>query len=319
MMKRKIRYDRLALLVGIVISFLLVIFLGIKLLFLNGNDKNPSKTDDPVNSTPSGETTNDVNFTLDDYNIYASDKLDFRFIVADMTVKSKDGKGIDFEMSKLETNELIQLNNIASYISKFQEAGYSIAKLNLADSIKSDSSEMKIRLFIPVTKRTDSLVLNNMLNSEQITFDLSKEAKDIEEFKNTSGEVISDGKSFDIYVSNAYVSTSMYRDSQEYTYPSTIKVFTYKLNINKLEKEGISIEEAYFIPDGTDEKYKALDASFSSLKDDNIIGIPLKVNDTYALFFELYNPDENNITYNGKLQLKFSNSEQIVEVSTVIQ
>lgn len=315
-MKRRIRYDRLIILILVVIMAVVVLVLGIKFLFFNNGSS--TTVDKPVNTEEVDvERSDKVDISLDAYNVYSSDELDFRFVIGEFTFTSKDNKAIEFDLSKLETNELITLNNIDSYINQIQSLGYSTSKMGIDTSIKSKTESVKVKLLIPVTKQVDNIILTNLNDSTQISIDLTVNAGNLEEFKNSSGEVIS-GETYDIYVSNAYVSTTMYHNDSEYTYPSTVKVYTFKLTVDNIE-EGTSIEAAYFIPDGSSEEYQALDASFSSLKDENIIGVPLKANDTYALFFELYNPDDSGITYNGTLQLKLAGSDDVIEISTTLQ
>lgn len=315
-MRRKIRYDRLILLALVVIMFIVVVFLGVKKLFFS--NPNPSESDEPQ-VTISSDPSKDIDVSLGSYTVYASEELDFRFVIGEFTFKANDGKAIDFDLSKLETNELIQLNNTESYTSKLQAQGYSMSKLGTTSSVKSNESALTVKLLIPVTKKSDSLTITNLNNSKQISIDLTVNAGDINDFKSSTGGTITDGKTYDIYVSNAYVSTSMYREGVEYSYPSTVKVYTFKLEVNELAQEGVSIEKAYFIPSGSDTEYQALGSSFSSMKEDNIIGVPLKANDSYALFFEMFNPDESGITYKGTLQLVFSNSNQVVEISTSME
>lgn len=287
--------------------------MGIKSIFFRSNQPIDEKPNKPV----AGETTHDVDLNLNGYVVYSSENLNFRFVIADITFKSNDKKAVNFDMSKLETNELIQLNNVNKYLNLLQNAGYSIAKLDVASDVISATDEARVKLFIPVTKTGDSIVLNNLNNSKQITIDLTKNSGNIEDFKNTSGEIIS-SDSYDIFVSNAYISTTMYHNEEIYNYPSVVKVYTFKLEVKNLEKNNVVIEEAYFIPEGSDESFSALNSSYSSMKDDNIIGMPLKVGDSYALFFEMYNPDESGISYDGILKLKFANSNEVVEISTTL-
>ena len=313
-MRRKIRYDRLILVVLIALMAIVVLVLGIKVLFFNGDKENVDPTESPI-----VEVSDNLEIKLDSYEVFSASDLDFRFILANFTFQNLDNKAIDFDLSLLETNELIQLNNIDEYLNALQAANYSYTKMGINREVKSNEASLRVKFFIPVEKEdADTLTLSNLKNSAQFTFDLNQNMADISLYRNASGETISDGKSYDIYVSNAYVSSSMYRGDEQYTYPSTIKVYTFKLTVNELGEDGATIEEAYFVPDGSTEEYAALDASFSSMKDDNILGVPLKVNDTYALFFEIYNPDDSGISYSGVLRLKFAGSNAFVEISTTL-
>ena len=63
----------------------------------------------------------------------------------------------------------------------------------------------------------------------------------------------------------------MTHNGEEYYIPSTTKVFTFKIYVNDVD-EDVSIDEAYFIKDGEDEKIECMNSEYKSMKVENIIG-----------------------------------------------
>ena len=72
-------------------------------------------------------------------------------------------------------------------------------------------------------------------------------------------------------------------------------------------------------PNGSDEEYHALDASITSSKINNLISRNIREGERGGLFFEMYNPNESGIKYNGTLKLKFSNSDNWLSIKTELQ
>ena len=126
------------------------------------------------------------------------------------------------------------------------------------------------------------------------------------------------GDKFDIYISDAFITDILSSGGEEYTYPSTIKVYTFKLNVNSIEGGNVSIVSAVFAPNGSDERFEALDGSYSSIKagETSLIGKPLSPGTSGVLFFEIYNPEEEGITYEGKIYLQLSDRAEQIEITT---
>ena len=110
----------------------------------------------------------------------------------------------------------------------------------------------------------------------------------------------------------------MTRSGEEFD-SSGIAIYTFKIKVNNV-KDGVKIERAQFIKDGSDEAIEALDETYQSLKVENILMMPLSAGSEGALFFELYRNNDAAINYNGVLKIQFSdNMDSWVELSTTIK
>lgn len=320
--KRKVKSSRLALVIvaGLVISLLVVAGIyGVSRLVVNLFDDNQTNNE-PNNNVVIEEDDdedidNSINISLEDYKVYEddTDKLGFNFIVAEMTFKGESS--ISFDLNKLQTSEKINLKDVSKYITKLNEQGYNISKLNIATDIKSNENKYTCYVFIPYTTDSLSLGLYNLTDASRIDFDVSKNVNYITSLKiEEDNEIVIDETS--ISVSGSYQSDVMLHNDSQYPLAGNIKVYVFSLSVNSIDTNTNVIESAKFVPDSSSTTYEALDSGYRDLSIDNIIDKPLKVGDKYALFFEVYSSDD--ISYDGKLIIKFKNNDKLVELSTTL-
>lgn len=311
--KRKIRIDRLII---VILSFILILGLvgvGVYKLFgLFFNNVNKS------NNTPKEiETSEIIQIDLVDYEIYKDDtnKFGYNFIVAKLNFVGKDS--VSFNLHDLQTSEKVFLGSVNKNIDELEAAGYKISELNIVECIESNDSKVTCNIFIPFTTDNNSLQLYNVNNPEiSLSFDLTKTHKYFTSLKFDTNQEIKIDDSI-VSVSKSSVSTIMEHNGQEYNVASTNKVFTFKILVSEV-KDDLSIVDAYFIQDGNDTKIHCMSEEYCSAKIDNILNRKLSVGDDYALFFEVYAPEQKP-NYDGVLMIKFSNSNDWVEIPTVLQ
>ena len=106
MKKRKVRVDRIIILILTLILVLGILGFGVyKIIELFSNDKQ-------IETKPV-ETIDGTRLSLNDYTIYYDDTNDlgFNFIIANITFSND--KNISYDLSNLQTSEKIFLNNIS--------------------------------------------------------------------------------------------------------------------------------------------------------------------------------------------------------------
>lgn len=314
--KRKIRIDRLIIVILSTILVLGIISLGIyELVELIKNKK--SSDIKPTNQT---ETLKDIKCELIDYIVYKddTDSFDFSFVVCEINFSGKET--VSFNLNDFQTSEKINLGNINDYLNTLNNSGYDITKLNIDNVVSSKDPQIKCNIFVPFKTNSNELKIYNTNDpSTSINIDLTNNIRYISSLKfNSNGQEI-EVENANIYVSNCSISTMMLHNGQEYNVGSTNKVFTFKIYVNEIE-EDVSIIDAYFIKDNdnSEEEHHCKDESYSSVKVDNIIGKSLKVGENGALFFEMYAPEQEP-DYSGDLMIKFSNSNKWVKVSTNLE
>lgn len=308
--RRKIRFDRLLLIILLAVLIILALFFGIKgLIGLLNKDDKPSDKPNPV--IPVSQT---IEINLGNYEVYEDkdDKLGFNFVVAELNFK--DDKAIAYDLSNLITDETIKLNDIYSYQKKMNINSYDYNLLNTTVDIISNENELKAKVFIPYTKAKDLLTITDSISGKSIPIDLKANKADIDSIKYTSTSSEIKTQSYDLKVSNAYQASLMTHNGEEYDC-SMLTIYAFDLTVNSI-KEGTRIVSGEFVQDGTNEKYEAYDSSYSGKKA-NIIDRELKVGDTYSLYFEVYSNIDDKPRYEGKITIKFNDGSSAV-INTVL-
>lgn len=317
--KTRIRLDRLFMLIFIVLLVLSLLGFGGYFLinYINSNpneDKTPSDITDDVQ-----EEVETIKMELVDYDVYLDDNntFGFNFIIADIKFSTNKEK-LNFELDNLQTSEKVKLSETKKYIDKVTSNEYDLSRFNLNTStIKSDSNNAQVCLFIPVESKANLLKLFNLKDTSKVDFDLDLNNKLVSSLKLQTGEVIELDDNLNVYVSSCSISSHMLHNGEDYPTPDTLPVYTFVLNVEDVSKD-VKIVDAKFIKDGSSEEHDCLDESYSSLKQDNIINKTLKAGLSGALFFQIQTNDMY-YTYDGILLIKLSNNDDWIKVSTQLR
>lgn len=301
--KRRVRYDHLILLILLFILLILGTFFALKALFSDEEDKPNNNNQNIIidNSTMTIELIN--------YEVYKdiNDDLGFNFIVAELNFK--DDKAIDYDLNNLITDEKIIVKDIFEYQKKMNINNYDYDALKTTLDITSNQNELKARVFIPYIDERNLVILTDSISGKSFSINANNNLKNIDDikYKSSSSEIRT--SSYKFKISNNYISTTMLHNNESYD-SSMLAVYTFDLTVEEI-KDDIRIVSATFIQDDTNESWEALDASYSSIKRENIINKELNINDTYALFFEVYSNNNEKPRYEGKIDLKFNDGSTI--------
>ena len=312
---RKVRADRIIIILLSMVIIIAVLGFGISKLIdvLFNNENNPINKPDIVDPTPI-KTNETTKVSLIDYQIYEDDtkSLGFDFIIA--SLKFEDENNISFDLGNLQTSEKIYLNNVSKYINTLNENAYNIESLNIVNTVVSDSNTYTCNVFVPYTTDSYSLRLLNSLDASMIEFDLTKNKNNITSIKfETEKDIIIGDTS--VRVSKSYISNMMMHNGEEFE-ANALNYYTFNIYVEKVE-DNVKIIDAAFIPNNTNEQLKALNTQYRSAKVENCLDKVLTVGENGALFFEGTSKSEDSLK--GYLMLMFSNSEQWVKISTVLE
>lgn len=308
--RRKLRVGRVILLFVLLIAIIAGLVLSIKgiigLISKDGKKDNP-----PIDVI----TNNTFSINLLDYEVYEdkNEELGFNFVVAEL--EFKDEKAISYDLANLITDEGYRLNDVASYQKKMNVNSYDYDSLKTSVDIVSDKKDATFKVFVPYVKASDMVILTDMQSGSSFKIDITKKKADIDTLKHvpSPSEIVT--KDVDIEVSDNFISTMMTHDGESYDC-SMLSVYTYKLKVRSIT-DGLKIDSAVFTQSSTGEKWDALDASYSSVKIENIIRKQLKAGDEYALFFEVYSNDEDKPRYEGTITLNFSDGSSAIIDATL--
>ncbi len=298
--KRKVRYDRLVLLILIALGLIFILVLGIIKLLKSSDTSINTNTDIPTNETI---VTDDVSIELLSYKTYLDidDTLGFNFVVAELKFSSNDM--VNYDLSNLVTNQGIKLNDILNYQKTINVKEFNYSSLNTTLEVASSDKEYTCKVFIPYTG-SDNITLTDTISGSSFLIDVSKNQDNIDSIKNknTSNEI--NTSDYNLTVSSSYISDMMKRNGESYN-SSMLCIYTFNIKVVSIS-DGIKITGATYSKNSDGETYEALDDTYDSIKISNILNKSLNVGDEYALFFEVYsNPDETQ-DFSGKLTLSFS-------------
>lgn len=311
--RRKLRMDRILMLMLISVSLIGVfVFGGKKIYSLLKQKMENNQITDPLPI----ETDKSVKASLENYQIYKdeSNELGFSFIIA--AFKFEGENGISFDLGNLQTSEKILLNNTAKYLNELEEKGYKTSKLDIVNTVVSSDNSFVCNVFIPYKTGNDTLRVMNSIDTTWIEFDLNKNINDLSTLKFETEQNIEIGNA-DITVSSCSISTMMLHNGEEYQIPSTLNIYTFRISVNKLE-DNLVIEDARFVRENNDEVIQCLSEEYESIKVGNCLNKKLELGENGALFFET-EAGGSDPDYRGSLMLKFSSSNDWIKIPTTLE
>lgn len=305
--QRKVRIDRVIILILVAILVGGTLGFGLYKLFdLFTNNKEVKVN--PV------ETVDSLRLSLNDYDIYYDDTgdLGFNFIIADINFSSKEN--VSCNLGILQTSEKIYLNDVTKYLNKLSSAAYDLTKLGISYiNVTGDTNNVNAKVFVPFSTDASNLSVYNSLNaSNSINFDLTKDALAATTLKlnDTSNQIVVGNTT--VYISRAYISSTMLHLGDRYVLPNTIKVYTYEISANE-SKDNVQIVDAILYVDGSDYENHCLNDEYNAVDCENALNKNLELGHNGGLFFEIISDEEE--LKNGTLLIKFSNSNDWIEIS----
>ncbi len=276
-----------------------------------GNQSKPSAASD----------LSGTSVTLNSYTVYDLEQVDFRFIIADIHVSSD--AAINLSLSHFKTSEGIFLDQVSDYTSKLEAQSLYLGRQNVWFSMISQDTSTDTKVFIPVKDSSlTSITLSNDFQSNQtLSFNLSNPTGKASDLLYQADDVITDGSTYEMTVSEAFDITGMYLyqnvdgEKQEYLLPSTTKVYAFHIQAVSLWGDSIVLDSAQYVTDGTGDTFDAMDASVEALKYSNILGLTISDKDDGYLFFYAFDPDDHPVEYHGVLKLKLKDSDTAITVN----
>jgi len=308
MAKKKLRVDRLLVIILASILIVLLVVLGVKYLFKNVDNTNNNSGNNVQDSEEH------ITMSVKNSEVYAFDKdLGFGFVVVEVQFDS-NFNNIEYDLSNLVTDEGIKLSDAFSYENKLKTTNHDFNKLNTTYTISVPSNSTTAKLFVPYILANNSIVITDMKFDNSLVIDISGNKTDVSTILNKSTEEQIISKDYSFTCSKPYVENMMKYNGEPYE-SSTLSIYVFKLTCDYIS-DNVTVTGATFT-DVNGGVYDAKDKAWSSSKVDNIIGKTIKEGDTYATFFELYTNSEDKVVYTGKIKLNFSDDTS-VEIETVL-
>ncbi|MBE6108403.1 MAG: hypothetical protein E7192_07165 [Erysipelotrichaceae bacterium] len=276
----------------------------------SGNQEKPDETNEEEQ----------VQVDLVDYTVYDLDQVDFRFIIAKVRVKANDATNIS--LSHFKTSEGLVLSETSAYVNQLEKNSLYLGKKNVWFELISSQTNYLARIFIPVKDNTLSSISleSDLKNSHVMKFDLENPRGTAEELGYVADDIISDGKTYQMKVSNAYRISDEFTRTYEsgyteaYLLPSSAEVHGFYVEAVSLWGDAVEIESAYYQVQGSSEQFEALNGQFTTQKYDNIVNSSITDKDAGYIFFVTLNPEDAPISYQGTLILHLKNQQQPIQI-----
>ena len=276
----------------------------------SGNQEKPDETNEEEQ----------VQVDLVDYTVYDLDQVDFRFIIAKVRVKANDATNIS--LSHFKTSEGLVLSETSAYVNQLEKSSLYLGKKNVWFELISSQTNYLARIFIPVKDNTLSSISleSDLKNSHVMKFDLENPKGTAEELGYVADDIISDGKTYQMKVSNAYRISDEFTRTYEsgyteaYLLPSSAEVHGFYVEAVSLWGDAVEIESAWYQVQGSSEKFEALNGQFTTQKYDNIVNSSITDKDAGYIFFVTLNPEDAPISYQGTLILHLKNQQQPIQI-----
>ena len=275
-----------------------------------------AKTED--NETEDGS----VRAALKTWEVYRLDDLDFVFVLACLHIETQPGTVITLD--HFVTSEGVSLSDTGAYVTALEDHAYYVGRRNVMFSLVSAQSAYDAFVFMPVkdSSAKEITLACDLDGVDDMHIDLSRNiVTDGSSLYYEASEVIADTDMYHISLFRALdITDEMFLietggEQMQYTIPAADKVYAFEISVRAKDDQPVVITDAVFIPDGYVTGYHAMAEGIRSMKETNIIGRRISGKDTGFLFFEVYGPEYNPVSYSGLLQLVLGETGQILNVN----
>lgn len=269
---------------------------------------------------PESDDLSVLKVRLNDYQVFDFDDLDFKFIIASIHIEGP--APVNLSLSHFTTSEGVALDAVSDYVTRLENHEYFLGRQNVMFSLVSQSSPFDANIFIPMKdKSASSLSVSMDFQNRSLSFQTASATGTKDMLIYQSGDVITDGRTYQMTVSEARDITGepLYQNvngvKEEYLLPSTTKVYAFRVQAVSLWGDTIVIEDAQYVPKGSDEVFNALGSDISSISRSNMIGQKISDQQSGDIFFYAYDPDDHPITYTGVLKLKIQGQDNWITIN----
>jgi hypothetical protein len=308
---------------------ILIAFVGILLvlsliatLFAWLNNGGPDNPDD----NPDNPST--TKLVVDEYTLYEAEDLNFKFIVAKVTLTSDEAQKVS--TNQFVTSQQINLSETAVYINDLAAMYVDLEDQNIDYDTFETTDNITLTLFIPI-RLSDSDTLTLFFEGKEevsVLFDLTANLGDFETLVNEdangqNGYIEEITKEDEYRIKIVEVSTIAYKSltetledgsTQDIVLPSTAQVVGVLLEIESLNNTSIIIEDARYTMVNDNQESTAFKDNVNVEGFTNIINKPIVSTANGYVFFDLYTPDGKTIEQLSEFEFKLNVSEDWIKV-----
>ena len=257
---------------------------------------------EPVDPAPTPVQVENVDFDLIEYKVYNLEQLDYQFAVAKVRIKSD--KAVNYSLADLLTDEDIALSEKDAYCVDLNKKGISYSQFGLSEELTSRNNSAVFTLLVPVKDKARKTVEVSLKQLVKIEIDLTKNLGTAEELGLDVEDTIINTEEYQVEVlSCTKITGETLFYHGEVVGSSTSDLYAFKVLITSFIKEGVKVSEAEYVSASTSDTFEALEEGYETEKKENMLGVNIEDEKEAYIFFQLLNPEKEDLSYEGVLRL----------------
>lgn len=275
------------------------------------------------------------NITIESYNVYDYEKVDFKFVVAKLKVDFDED--LDISLSNIRVNG-IKLDSKSDYIQMLRNNNYLDDFSDVDQSFLVNEDNKIVTLFLPIIDKNTSTATLTSKYFDDVVFDLNKniiilkdddevikveddekedpvspekpEDKPSEEGTTVEEQIIDEDK-FTIIVETAFSLRDFIYSIDGETYNSSSNEILHAIPVTLVSKDRniYEITDAKFVYDKDDSEIKAEKGNYKTMDVESILNKKTDSTKEGALIFVSYSQDLESVQHNGSVYLKINDGE----------
>ncbi len=257
---------------------------------------------EPVDPDPTPVQVENVDFDLIEYKVYNLEQLDYQFAVAKVRIKAD--KAVNYSLADLLTDEGIALSEKDTYCVDLNKKGISYSQFGLSEELTSRNNSAVFTLLVPVKDKNRKTVEVSLKQLVKIEIDLTKNLGTAEELGLDVEDTIINTEEYQVEVlSCTKITGETLFYHGEVVGSSTSDLYAFKVLITSFIKEGVKVSEAEYVSASTSDTFEALEEGYETEKKENMLGVNIEDEKEAYVFFQLLNPEKEDLSYEGVLRL----------------
>lgn len=265
---------------------------------------------------------------LIEYEVYDYDKVDFRFVIAEIGLMSDNA--LDIDLNEIKVNNL-KLDSKDEYIAKLKEAGYEDDFSDLDEIFSINDDKESVKLFLPIINDNQKEAKVTSEFFDDLEIDLSKNITVSKDDDDNDEEVKpdlpsdDDNKDDEVDKNDQVIEESGFKlivhpsfNLRDFNYlvggeefNSATSEVLHAIPITLVSKDNAEYEitAAKFVFDDIDGDIQAEDGTFETMDAKSILNKKTVSKTDGALIFISYSQGFDDVTYKGKVMIKVNNGE----------
>lgn len=265
----------------------------------------------PLSSASASELS-EVAVTVNYYDSYKLDDVDFGFVLANIHIATT--KTVSVPLSQFETDEGIKLSDTAKYSDALNAASYSLDSKNIVTALSAKGSGFDAEILIPFEDKTKTElnVVCAFNEKNNFSLDLSRADTTADSLKVKPTADSQAQRTLSVQVDNGVEldpSLVLTTNDESYFMPSTARIFAFPVTVTAPNNGTVTIQKASFVT----ANYGTMTAEAADVHTKhyaNILGQTISDSGTGYVFIMVLDPGRAITAMSGQMKLEMSDSSQ---------